>query len=134
MSKRNPLWSPKADQTDLECLKAWCHWKHKETPPIDVDEQSFVKAIEDVIAQAGMLKPLREQLADARKELATMTAQRDQAVAELAALRAVAEAADLAQDFLSANVGALRRGAGDSAEPILQRLNAALDQLRKDHK
>jgi chromosome segregation ATPase len=41
---------------DMETLKAWCQWKHKETPPIDQDELDFVKAIEDAISQVGNFK------------------------------------------------------------------------------
>lgn len=47
--------------SDLDCLKGWIHWKKLEKPPIDEDELDFVKAIEDVISQAGMSASLKAE-------------------------------------------------------------------------
>lgn len=41
-------------------LKAWCHWKRKEKD-LSEDDTLFVKAIEDVISQAGMASLWREK-------------------------------------------------------------------------
>lgn len=53
---------------DIETLKAWCHWKRKENPPIDEDTADLVKAVEDCISQVGNWKAKFES---AMEQLAT---------------------------------------------------------------
>lgn len=46
---------PKAMKSDIETLKAWCHWKREEQGLSDGD-RGLVTAIEDVISQVGTWK------------------------------------------------------------------------------
>lgn len=46
--------------TDLDTLKAWCHWKKLETGVCE-DDLLMVKAIEDVISQVGTWKAKAER-------------------------------------------------------------------------
>lgn len=54
--------------TDLETLKAWCHWKRKESD-LSESDQDFVKAIEDLISQVGTY---RAKLEKAEKQVAVL--------------------------------------------------------------
>lgn len=47
--------------TDLDTLKAWCHWKKMEIGLSEAD-YLFVRAIEDVISQVGSWKAKCEKL------------------------------------------------------------------------
>lgn len=55
---------------DIETLKAWCHWKRKEKPPIDEDTLDLVSAVEDVISQVGTWKAKYETMRTKRDKLA----------------------------------------------------------------
>lgn len=51
-------------KSDIECLKAWCHWKRLELSRsiADVDELDFVKSIEDTIAKVNNYKARYENI------------------------------------------------------------------------
>ena len=46
--------------SEVETLKAWCHWKRKEDGASE-DDVAMVKTIEDVISQAGTWKAKNER-------------------------------------------------------------------------
>ncbi len=55
--------------TDHKDLKAWVHWKKREIN-LSEDEALFVKAVEDVISQAGMApKNLQKEVSQLRFQL-----------------------------------------------------------------
>lgn len=54
--------------SDIETLRAWCHWKRRETG-VSSDDLEFVQALENVISQVGTWKARFEQMEKERTSL-----------------------------------------------------------------